>query len=332
MGLGRLAQGRADKRMQLLQVRRGLFWPGEDHRERHVVVVRMHQDTQQVQELFGRARAAREDDDAMAYAHKGFQAFFDIRQDHQFVDDRVWRFGGDDAGLGKAQVAPAGDTLFGVGNGRTLHRTFHHARAATGTYIKAAQAQFMPDFLGVFVFFGIDRVPTPAHHDLRLDSGPQRTRVAQQVEHVVGDALGGAQVDALAVQFVLGIDDVAQGAEQHLAGTGDHFAIHERVSRCVQQLQAHATILLMDAHLKVLVGVEDGLGVVDMSAGVEDCQGALAKKCIDAAGAGFAQLLDFTLRQRFEAALGADGGIDDLALRHSYSLKAQPPGDEQPVA
>ena len=72
--------------------------------------------------------------------------------------------------------------------------------------------------------------------------------------------------------------------------------------------------------------------VVDMRAGVEDGQGALAEQGIDAAGTGFAQLLDFTLRQRFETALGADGGIDDLALRHSYSLKAQPPGDEQPVA
>ena len=295
VGLGRLTQGRADKRMQLLQVRRCLFWPGEDDREGHVTVVRVHEDAQQVQEFFGRTGASREDNDAVADTHKGLQAFFDIRQDHQFVDDRVRRFGGDDARLSEAQVAPAGDALLGVGNGRALHRTFHHARAATGAHVEAAQAQFVPDFLGVFVFFGIDRVPAPAHHDLRLDTRAQGTRVAQQVEHVVGDALGGAQVDALAIEFVFGVDNVAQGAEQHFPGAGDHFAIYERVGWRVQQLQAHAAILLMDADFEVLVGVEDGLGVVDMGAGIEDGQGALAEKRIDAAGAGFAQLLDFTL-------------------------------------
>ena len=51
-------------------------------------------------------------------------------------------------------------------------------------------------------------------------------------------------------------------------------------------------------------------------------RGALAEQGVDAAGTGFAQLLHFTLGQGFEAALGADGGIDDLTLGHSDSLKA----------
>jgi hypothetical protein len=36
-------------------------------------------------------------------------------------------------------------------------------------------------------------------------------------------------------------------------------------------------------------------------------------------------LLDVALGKGFEAALGADGGVDDLTLGHSDSLKAQPP-------
>ncbi|KWV86804.1 hypothetical protein PFLmoz3_03541 [Pseudomonas fluorescens] len=162
----------------------------------------------------------------------------------------------------------------------------------------------------------------PAHHDLRLDTRAQRTGVTQQVEHVIGDALGVAQVDTLAIQLVLGVDDVAQGAEQHFAGAGNHFAIDEGIGGGVEQFQTYAAVLLVNTHFKVFVGVEDGLGVVDMRAGIENRQGALAEQGVDAAGTGFAQLLHFTLGQGFEAALGADGGVDDLTLGHSDSLKA----------
>jgi hypothetical protein len=128
----------------------------------------------------------------------------------------------------------------------------HHAGAAAGADVQAAQAQFVADLLGVLVFLGADRVAAPAHHHLRLHARAQGARVAQQVEHVVGDALGAFQVDALAGQFAFGVDDVAQGAEQHFAGAGDHFAIDEGVGRRVQQLQAHAAVLLVDATSKSL--------------------------------------------------------------------------------
>jgi hypothetical protein len=72
----------------------------------------------------------------------------------------------------------------------------------------------------------------------------------------------------------------------------------------------------MNAYFEVLVGFEDGLGIVDMGASVEDGQGALAEQGIETAGTDFAQLLDFTLRQRLQAAFGADGGVDDIALGH----------------
>lgn len=141
----------------------------------------------------------------------------------------------------------------------------------------------MADFLGVFIFFGIDRMAAPAHHHLGFDTGAQRAGVAKQVEHVIGDALRVAQVDALAVQLAFGVNDVAQGAEQHFTGAGDHLAVDEGIGRSIEQLQSHAAVLLVNADLEVLVGLKDGLGVVDMRASIENGQGALAEQGVSAA-------------------------------------------------
>ncbi|MNF33573.1 hypothetical protein D3C84_143910 [compost metagenome] len=141
----------------------------------------------------------------------------------------------------------------------------------------------MTDLFGVLVFLAADRVTAPAHDNLGFHAGAQGAGVAQQVEYVVADALRGVEVDALAVQFVLGVHDVTQGAEQHFTGAGDHFAVDEGVRRCVEQLQAYTTVLLMNANLEVPIGFQNGLGVVDMGAGIEDGQGALAKERVDAA-------------------------------------------------
>ena len=270
-------QGRDHEGIQLLKVGFCAARAGQDYRERQFAVVRVHQDAEQIEELFGRTGTAREDDDAVAHPHERLKAFLDIGHDHQFVDDRVRRLGGDDPRLGQAQVAAGGDALLGVGNGRAFHRSLHHAGTATGTDIQAAQAQLMADLLGVLVFLGADGVTAPAHDHFRLQAGAQGAGVAQQVENVVGDALGTVQVDALAFQFVLGVDDIAQGAEEHFASAGDHFAINEGVGRSVQQFQADTAILLVNTDFEVLVGFENGLGIVDMGAGVEDGQGALAK-------------------------------------------------------
>ncbi|MND90396.1 hypothetical protein D3C80_824770 [compost metagenome] len=207
--------------------------------------------------------------------------------------------------------------LLGMADGGALHRPLHHPRAAAGADVQVAQAEFVADLLGVLVFLGADGVAAPAHDYLRLHARTQGAGVAQQVEDVVGDALGAVEVDAQAVQFVLGVDDVAQGAEQHLAGAGDHLAIDEGIRGRIDQFQAHAAVLLVDADLEVLVGVEDGLGVVDLRAGVEDGQGALAEELVHAPRAGFAQQLHFTLGEGFQAALRAYLGIDDDSSGHS---------------
>ena len=49
-----------------------------------------------------------------------------------------------------------------------------------------------------------------------------------------------------------------------------------------EQLQAYATVLLQDAHLEVLIGFENGLGVIDAGAGVEDGQRTLAEEFVRA--------------------------------------------------
>ena len=72
-------------------------------------------------------------------------------------------------------------------NGRPFHWAFHHARAAASADVEATQAQFVTDFLGVFVFFGVDRVAAPTHHDLGFYAGAQGAGITQQVEHIVGD-------------------------------------------------------------------------------------------------------------------------------------------------
>ena len=69
-------------------------------------------------------------------------------------------------------------------------------------------------------------------------------------------------------------------------------------------------------HLEVLVGVEDGLGVVAVGAGIEDRQGALAEQLVGLAVGGFAQLLHFALGEGFQRAFRTDRGVDHRAMRH----------------
>ena len=141
----------------------------------------------------------------------------------------------------------------------------------------------MADFFGVFVLFGVNRVTAPAHHDLGVYAWAQGAGVAQKMEDVVGDAGRRTQVNACTFQTAFGVDNVAQGAEQHLSGTGDHFAVDKGIGRRIQQFKANATVLLVNPDFEVLVGFKNGFGVVDVSTGVEDSQYALAEQCVTAA-------------------------------------------------
>lgn len=113
---GRVTQGQADEAVDLLEVRRRHGRSGQDQRERQVLVFLAQQDAEQVQDFLGGTDATGEHDDAVADADEGLQALLDVRHDHQVVDDRVRRLGGDDARLGQADVARHGTALLGMGD------------------------------------------------------------------------------------------------------------------------------------------------------------------------------------------------------------------------
>ena len=103
----RFAQGESQELVDLLEVRRRGDRAGEDQRERQVRVLLAQQDAEQVEDFLRRADATGEHDDAVADADERFEALLDVRHDHEVVDDRVRRLGGDDAGLGDADVTGA---------------------------------------------------------------------------------------------------------------------------------------------------------------------------------------------------------------------------------
>ena len=161
--------------------------PGKHHRQRLLRVGRIEQHAEQVQDLLGGADTAGKHDDAVRQAQERLEPLFDVRHDDQLVDDRVRRLGGDDAGLGDAEKAAMRDALLGVPHAGALHRRLHRARAAAGADIECPQAELVADALGVAVFGVADRVPAPAHHQIRPRLDVQHARVAQDMKHRVGD-------------------------------------------------------------------------------------------------------------------------------------------------
>src|SRR5690606_8484522 len=146
-------------------------------RSRQVAVLVAQQDAEQVQDLLGGAHATGEHHEPVADPDERLQPLLDVRHDHQVVDDRIRRLGGDDPRFGDADVAGVVLALLGVGDGRALHRALHGARAAAGADVQATQAHLVADFLGVGVLVAVDRVAAPAHGQVGV-AGPQQARVA----------------------------------------------------------------------------------------------------------------------------------------------------------
>ena len=248
-----------------------------------------------------------------AQAHEGFEALLDVRHDHQLVDDRVRRLGRDDAGLGDADVAPADDALLGVADGGALHRALHRARAAAGADVQAAQAELVADLLGVVVLLGADRVAAPAHHQVGLGLVVEDPRVAQDVEHGVGDRRRIVEVEAAAFDDLVADEDhVAQHREQVLLDAADHLAVDEGLPGRVLDLELDAPGLAHQLDFEVLVAVEDFLGVVGLAAGIEHGQRALAEQRVEAAGARIEEFLDLGLGEVLEAAARSDARIHEI--------------------
>src|SRR5699024_10146302 len=72
----RFAQAVDKKLVDALEIVGGFGKSGKDDGKLHIGIVRVHQDTEQIEDLFGGAHAAGKDNDGVAEAHEGFQAFF----------------------------------------------------------------------------------------------------------------------------------------------------------------------------------------------------------------------------------------------------------------
>ena len=128
---------------------------------------------------------------------------------------------------------------------------------------RRAQAELVADVLGVLVLGGVDRVAAPAHDEVRARLVVEQVRVAQHVEHRVGDGGGVGEVEAPAGDDLVGDEHhVAQHREQVLLDAADHLAVDEGGRRGILHLELHAPGMAQDADLEVAVAVEDFLGVV----------------------------------------------------------------------
>src|SRR6056297_874280 len=116
----------------------------------------MQQYSQEVENFLGGTDTTGEHDNPVATSDEGFQAFLNVRHDHQFIDDGVGCLCTNNAGLGNADVAAVLDPLLGVANGGAFHGTFHRPRATSGTDAQGPEPQLMTDILDVLVFVMAD--------------------------------------------------------------------------------------------------------------------------------------------------------------------------------
>ena len=247
----------------------------------------------------------------MAQTHKGFQTLFDIRHDHQFVDDRVRRFGRNNARLGDTQITVAIAALLGMGNGGALHRPLHRARTATGADIQTAQTQLVAHILGVDVFLAPDRVSTPAHHDIGVHVGTHGSGVTQDLEDGIGDVFRIVQVEQAAVlDLRSGIGNVTHHREQQFGDTGNDPAINKGLSRSLDQLQLDAPILLHRLDIKTRVSRQGGARIVGRRARGQHRQRTAAQEFVQAAIAGILQAADFMAGKDIQACAGINARID----------------------
>ncbi len=114
---------------------------------------------------------------------------------------------------------------------------------------------------------------------------------------------GSCQVETLAAENgVVDVDDVAQHREQMFLDAADHRAVDEGARRRVLHFELDAPGLAAEPDLEILVAIEDGADVVGLQARAEHRQRAAAEQFVNPALPRAEQLLDFTLREIFQAA------------------------------
>ena len=206
-----LTQGSTNKGVHLAKIVGAAGGPGKDYRQGHVDIVRVQQHAQQVENFLGGADPPRKDNDAMADTQEGLKPFFNIWHDHQFIDDGVGGFRGDNARLGNPQIAASFEPLLGMGHMRPFHWALHGPGATTGADILVAQAQLVTHTLAVVVFLAGNAVPPPAHHHIGGGAGTQNPRIAKDVKHRIGDPVAAIEIEAVVVLNLVGhVDNVTQ--------------------------------------------------------------------------------------------------------------------------
>ncbi len=74
------------------------------------------------------------------------------------------------------------------------------------------------------------------------------------MENGIGKAFRAEQVKpGVAVNFIIGIDDIAQYSEQVLANTANHFVVNKCIGRCIFYREFYPALLLHNADFKVFV-------------------------------------------------------------------------------
>ncbi len=200
-----------------------------------------------------------------------------------------------------------------MADGGALHRALHRTGTTARADVETAQAHLVTHLLGVLVLGVADGVATPAHDQIRAIAYVQQTRVAQDMEHGVGDVRRIGEIEAAALDDVVRDEHhVAEHGEQVLLDAADHLAIDEGLGRRVMDVQTNAPGVPHDLDVEGGVAVEDFLGIVRVGAAVQDGERAFAEQRVEAALARVEQLADLGLREMFETSARANVCVDEL--------------------
>jgi hypothetical protein len=175
------------------------------------------------------------------------------------------------------------------------------------------QPEFVAYFFRVVVFEAANRMAAPANHQIRPHLQFQHPRVAQDVKYGVGNARRRIQIKSAALNdFVRDEHHIAQHGEQMILETADHHPVDERGRRRILDLELDAPSLAHDAQLEIAVLFEYDPCIVDIAAGIQDRQRALAKQRVQAALTGIQQFGDLLLGEVLQAAFGGHPRIDHV--------------------
>ncbi len=148
----------------------------------------------------------------------------------------------------------------------------------------------------------------PAHDHVRFDVGLEQTRVAQDLENGVRDAVRIVERESARFDLRGDVGDIAHHSEQQFVDAADDLAVDERIRRRVLEFELDAAILLQHLDIEIGIAMEDVERVVAFASRREHRERAALEQCVQAAMAGVAQTLDFIPRQNVHTRHRRDAG------------------------